>query len=209
MAQVYNADLANSCGNLCSRAFNMTNKSFAGNVPAVLNSPPVEGCPDGAGGAAGARAVLKSPPVEGGPEGAGWSAGGNNPLATLAASIYPRYTAAMEAVDYSAAMAAVMELVNRANLYVEESAPWALAKAGEQEQLANVMYNILESIRIAAVLFAPVMPNSSAEVYKRLGLGDVSTTKDLGSSAAWGLLPADNNVEIGEPLFPRLKAEDL
>jgi methionyl-tRNA synthetase len=186
MAQVYNADLANSWGNLCSRAFNMTNKYFDGKVPAVgdpaaLNSPPVEGCP----------------------------AEDGNPLAALAQEVYPRYVAAMEAVDYSGAMAAVMQLVDRTNLYVEESAPWALAKAGETEQLAAVMYNILEAIRFAAVLFAPVMPNSSAEVYRRLGLGDVFASSGTGLSTTWGLLPAGNPVEIGDPLFPRLKAEEI
>jgi methionyl-tRNA synthetase len=185
MAQVYNADLANSWGNLCSRAFNMTSKYFDGVVP-TLSAQTAEG--------------LSLEP--------------GNPLASLVEGLYERYAAAMEEVDYSGALAQVKKLVDRANLYVEESAPWNLAKAAAEnpaaaDQLAFVLYNILEAIRIIALFFAPVMPTSSTEVFRRLGLGDVFATSDLKQSVSWGGLPAGNAVEIGAPLFPRLKEDEL
>ncbi|MDR2586802.1 MAG: methionine--tRNA ligase [Coriobacteriales bacterium] len=201
MVQVYNADLANSWGNLCSRAFNMTSKYCAGRVPELWEKT-------------AARLTQEM----------------GNPLAELAEGLYERYARAMNAIDYSSAYAAVMELCDRANLYIEESTPWTLAKqaAAEAEEaaaagvslddataptaadrLSFVLYNILESIRIMALFFAPVMPNTSAEVFGRLGLGDVFGGDGLQAATRWGGLPAGNEVIIGEPLFPRLKEEEL
>ncbi len=88
---------------------------------------------------------------------------------------------------------------------MEESAPWNLAKSEETaDQLAAVIYNALEAIRIIALYLAPFMPNTSAEVFRRLSLGDVTAVTDIEAATAWGQLPAGNAVEIGDPLFPRL-----
>jgi methionyl-tRNA synthetase len=183
MVQVYNADLANSWGNLCSRAFNMTAKYFAGTVPELWP-----------------RTTAKLTAEMG------------NPLAEAAAGIYPRYIAAFEALDYSSALQTAMELCDAANRYVETSAPWTLAKAVAAEaaealaaginldeasaptasdRLAFVIYNILEAIRILALLFAPVMPATSTEVWRRLGLGDLFATVPAASAPlAAALAPA-------------------
>jgi methionyl-tRNA synthetase len=160
MLQVYNADLANSWGNLCSRTYNMTGKYFGGQVPELWQRT---------------TAAL--------------TAEMGNPLADVTAGLFARYSTCMEQIDYSGAMAAVMELVDAANLYVEQSAPWGLAKAADAERLdavergidldaataptqgdrlAFVMYNLLETTRIVAAAFAPVMPATSAEVWRRL-----------------------------------------
>jgi methionyl-tRNA synthetase len=56
---------------------------------------------------------------------------------------------------------------------------------------------------------APFMPNTSAEVYKRLGLGDITAIDDIESASKWGGLPAGNAVEVGEPLFPRLDVDKI
>jgi methionyl-tRNA synthetase len=201
MVQVYNADLANSWGNLCSRAFNMTAKYCGGRVPELWEKTTE-------------RLTREM----------------GNPLATLAAGLYGRYAHAMDAIDYSGALAAVMELCDRANLYIEESAPWNLAKAAAAEaetavaqgislddataptaadRLAFVLYNVLEAIRVMALLFAPVMPNTSAEVFNRLGLASISEICDLEAAVGWGALPAGNEVTIGVPLFPRIKENEL
>jgi len=201
MAQVYNADLANSWGNLCSRVFNMTHKYFGGEVPELWE-----------------KTVSYL------------SRDMGNPLADLAEGLYERYCSCMDSIDYSGAMAAVQELVARANLYLEESAPWGIAKAADAEEaealekginlsaaaaptqrdrLAFVLYNNLEAIRIAAAFFAPVMPATSAEVWRRLGLGGVTTITDLRAATQWGQLPAGSPVTIGDPLFPRLQVDEL
>ena len=176
MTQVYNADLANTWGNLCSRVFNMVGKYFDGKVPEV-------------------PAELAAEP---------------NPLKELADTLYERYNACMAEVNFTDAAAAVQELASRVNLYVEESAPWNLAKSEEtQGQLAQVLYNALEACRILALFFAPFMPNTSAEVFRRLGLGDVCAIDDIKAASAWGQLPAGNPVEKGDPLFPRLDVKEI
>ena len=176
MVQVYNADLANTWGNLCSRVFNMTKKYFDGQVPEV----PAE--------------VLAK----------------ENPLRAITEELYAEYDAALGAVDFTAAAAAVQKLAGRVNLYVEESAPWNLAKSEETAgELAEVIYNALEAIRIIALYMAPFMPNTSAEVFRRLSLGDIEAVTDIEAATAWGQLPAGNPVEIGDPLFPRLDMDAI
>lgn len=174
MVQVYNADLANTWGNLCSRVFNMTKKYFGSLVPEVP---------------AGAE---------------------NNPLKEIADTLYKEYDACMTDVDFSGAAAAVQKLAGRVNLYVEESAPWNLAKSEETaDELAAVIYNALEAIRIIALFMAPFMPNTSAEVYKRLGLGDITSITDIEHESAWGQLPAGSQITVGDPLYPRLDVDAI
>uniref|UniRef100_A0A7C9JF45 Methionine--tRNA ligase n=1 Tax=Muribaculaceae bacterium Z82 TaxID=2304548 RepID=A0A7C9JF45_9BACT len=176
MVQVYNADLANTWGNLVSRVFNMTKKYFDGRVPeAPVNVP-----------------------------------GMDNPLAAVVAELYGTYDECMAQVDFTGAAAAVQKLAEAANLYVEQAAPWTLAKdPAKANQLAFVMYNLLESIRIIALYMAPFMPNTSAEVCRRLGLADPALVEDIQAATVWGQLPAGNAVEVGDPLFPRLDTDAI
>ena len=174
MVQVYNADLANTWGNLCSRVFNMTKKYFDSKVP----------------------------------EAPAFAA--ENPLREISDELYAEYDACMSQVDFTGAAAAVQKLAGRVNLYVEESAPWNLAKSEETaDQLKAVIYNALEAIRIIALYMAPFMPNTSAEVFRRLSLGDITAVTDIEAATAWGQLPAGNQVEIGDPLFPRLDMDSI
>ncbi len=134
----------------------------------------------------------------------------NNPLKPLAEALYSKYDAALAKVDFTAAAAAVQELAARANRYIEETEPFKLAKDPEKaDELACVMYNLLEAIRVIALYMAPFAPNTSAEVYRRLGLGDIQAVEDIQAASAWGQLPAGNPIEVGDPLFPRLDVDNL
>lgn len=174
MVQVYNADLANTWGNLCSRVFNMTKKYFEGKVPAAPASAE------------------------------------ENPLREIADELYSEYDKCMGQVDFTNAAAAVQKLASRVNLYVEDSAPWNLAKSEETaDELAAVIYNALEAIRIIALYMAPFMPNTSAEVFNRLGLGDIFAITDIEAATVWGQLEAGSAVAVGDPLYPRLDADAI
>ena len=171
MEQVYNADLANSWGNLVSRSLNMSAKYFDGKTPELAE---------------------------------GW-AQRDGVLRGVAEGIYDRYASRMEAFDYVGAKDAVMELVHAANHYIEDSAPWAVAKDPERSgELADIITSLLESIRICAHLLAPFMPETSAEVLRRMSLGDEAGTDDLRSACAWGGLAGGVPVTKGDALFPRL-----
>ncbi len=137
-------------------------------------------------------------------------ASAENPLRDEAAGLYAAYDAAMEQVDFTAAAAAAQRLAARANRYIEETEPFKLAKDPERaDELAFVMYNLLEAIRILALYFAPFAPSTSAEVFRRLNLGDIAQVDDIEAATAWGQLPAGNLVETGDPLFPRLDADEI
>lgn len=134
----------------------------------------------------------------------------NNPLCEMAESLYVEYDEAMALVDFTKAIHAVQKLAARVNLYVEDSAPWNLAKdEAKADELAAVIYNSLEAIRIIAAYLAPFMPNTSSEVFRRLGLGNVFEIDDIDEATKWGGLPAGNAVEIGDPLFPRLDVDAI
>lgn len=104
----------------------------------------------------------------------------------------------------------MQELAGRANRYIEETEPFKLAKDPERaDELACVMYNLLETIRIIPLFMAPFAPNTSAEVYKRLGLGNIFDVTDIQAASVWGQLPPGNEVEVGDALFPRLDVDNL
>lgn len=99
------------------------------------------------------------------------------------------------------ALVAIWTLVNRANLYVEQTKPFSLAKDPAQAaRLDEVLYNLAESCRILAVLLWPFIPGTAVKIFQQLGLGE---SPDKFAAAAWGGLKAGH--AIGEPaaLFPR------
>lgn len=174
MVQVYNADLANTWGNLCSRVLNMTKKYFDSLIPAAPSEAK------------------------------------DNPLAEISEKLYQNYDACMDLVDFTGATQAVQELATATNHYVEESAPWNLAKSEETaDELKAVIYNALEAIRIIALFMEPFMPNTSAEVYRRLGLGNIEDVTDIEGASKWGGLVPGKKTEIGDPLFPRLDLDKI
>ncbi len=188
MEQVYDADLANSWGNLVSRAISMSAKYFDGATPPLPEGWAEEGNELKAivSGAAGEGAA--HPRDDGSPMG-----------------LVERYSLLMGSFAYDEAAGAVMELIHAANHFIEASEPWALAKdparAGE---LAQVIGAVLEAIRISAHLLEPFMPETSAEVLRRLSAEDELDTTDLASVCAWGGLKAGVPVVKGAALFPRL-----
>jgi len=129
-------------------------------------------------------------------------------LRDITAGLGARVEDAYDRFDYSGALSAVWELVRAANRYLEESAPWGLAKDPDAaDQLGNVLYSALEAVRVIALYTAPVMPATSDEVMARMGCSPATTSIDLEACAKWGLLEAGNVVEKGEPLFLRLEVE--
>ena len=142
---------------------------------------------------------------------------GGSPLMTdhdtelkgIAIALPEVFSAKMDALDYSGAIEAAWELVKRTNRYIEDSAPWNLAKSEETlPRLHAVLYNALEAVRIAALFTAPAMPNTSREVWSRLGLEDPNELRTLNVACAWGCLPVGNPVVKGEALFQRI-VEDV
>jgi methionyl-tRNA synthetase len=131
-------------------------------------------------------------------------------LAAIAEGVPERVESAMTALDYSSALEATWDLIKACNAYIENAAPWNLAKSEEtMPRLRAVLYTALEAVRIVALFTAPVMPSTSGEVWSRLGLGADALTEvdDVAAVSAWGGLPGGLKVSKGEPLFPRIVDE--
>jgi methionyl-tRNA synthetase len=100
---------------------------------------------------------------------------------------------------------AIWELVGATNRYVDRSEPWALVKRGEQERLSQVVYQVLESLRMLGVMIAPFMPQKAAALRDQLGLPPLAAS--TGSDqwpGEWGQLPPGTQTRPGAALFPRL-----
>src|SRR5680860_1061891 len=110
----------------------------------------------------------------------------------------------MDEVDLSGALDSIWDLVRRLNRYVEEQAPWKMAKSGDDVALDRTLWDLAEGIRLLAVVLHPFIPAATEETMRRLGLGE-SEDALMWSEAVWGRLPADNVEEIGPPLFPRIE----
>ena len=125
-------------------------------------------------------------------------------LLALASGLQEKYTESMEKFAFQNALADIFKVISRANKYIDENAPWVLAKSEENKpRLARVLYNLLETVRICAGLLTPFMPATSEEIAKRLG----GAAMDWDSLGVWGKLPADVAPVAGPALFPRIDME--
>lgn len=126
-------------------------------------------------------------------------------LIAMANGLKEKYDASMERYAFQQALVDVFKLISRTNKYIDETAPWVLAKDKENEpRLASVMYNLLEALRIAAVLLTPVMPATVEKIFEQIGAKGELTQYE--SAASFGRLPLDVTVCKGDTLFPRIDA---
>ena len=122
-------------------------------------------------------------------------------LVSMVSTLRDRYEEQMEKYAFQNALAEIFKVISRANKYIDENAPWVLAKSEEQKpRLARVLYNLLETVRVCAGLLAPFMPDTSAEIAKRLG----GATMDWDSLNQFGVLSHEAATVAGAPLFPRI-----
>ena len=125
-------------------------------------------------------------------------------LIAMAAALHEKYEAQMEHYAFQNALSEVFAVISRANKYIDETTPWVLAKdEAKKPRLARVMYNLLETVRICGGLLQPFMPDTAAEIMKRIG----AERYDWDSLCAFGGLSREAQVVSGAPLFPRIDAE--
>ena len=125
-------------------------------------------------------------------------------LLDMAAGVRERYAAQMDAFAPHKALDEVFKVIARANKYIDETMPWALAKDMDANgaRLAHVMYNLLECARICGVLLTPFMPESMDRLFAQIGASEATRTWE--SAGVWGGLPENAAVTKGENLFPRV-----
>lgn len=130
------------------------------------------------------------------------------PLEDLITTEVAAYRQSMDALQFSVALDHVWEIISRTNKYIDETAPWILAKdEAEAGKLQSVMYHLVDSLRVIAILIQPVMVETPANIFEQLGL---DFDADAGfENAKVGLYPETAKVvEKGQPIFPRLDHDE-
>lgn len=171
MIERYNADLANTLGNLVNRTIAMTNKYFDGVVQPGDVTEELD-----------------------------------DELKALAVETVGKVDKLLSEYRVSDTLDAIFTLAKRCNKYIDETAPWALAKdESKKARLGTVLYNLLESIRFVAVLLSPFLPETSEKILAQIN----TDIKDYDSLSAFGALKAGTVVGKAEPLFARIDAKEM
>ena len=119
-----------------------------------------------------------------------------------------RYAKQMDAFQLHVGLEEVFKLIQRGNKYIDETAPWVLARdESKKARLATVMYNLLEALRVALVLLTPFIPESCEKAFAQIGADADARSWD--KAGDYGVLPAAVTVHKGETLFPRIDAAKM
>jgi methionyl-tRNA synthetase len=133
------------------------------------------------------------------------TAGEDSDLPKVIDEAVRRYDELMTALALGQALAAVWDVVARANHYLVEKEPWKIAKdEGRRDELAGILYTAAETLRILAVLISPIMPNAAAALWTQLGISEPLEGQRLPEAGRWGGLAPGTMTSKGEALFPRL-----
>ena len=128
-------------------------------------------------------------------------------LKKMACALRDRYQAEMDKLQLQNGLDEVFKVIDRANKYIDETAPWALGKdENKRERLAAVLYNLLETIRICTTLLLPVMPDTCDKIFAKLGADEACRSWD--NANVWGVLPNQAVISKGDNLFPRIDVDE-
>jgi methionyl-tRNA synthetase len=121
---------------------------------------------------------------------------------------FKKMSQAVDAIAPHDALKECWAFVRKANAYVEEVAPWALAKDdANRRRLEVVLYELVESLRLLALLVAPITPRAAQELWERIGQAGEIVDRTYPEDAVWGLLTGGTATRTGDPLFPRIEEE--
>lgn len=127
-------------------------------------------------------------------------------LLSMIKGLREKYEHEMESYAFQNALMEIFKIISRSNKYIDETAPWVLGKdPAKKDRLATVLYNLLEGIRVCAVLLTPFMPDTVVKIFDQIGASEEA--RGYETAAEFGVLPANVTVHRGETLFPRIDAQ--
>ncbi|MCH7651070.1 MAG: methionine--tRNA ligase subunit beta, partial [Nitrospinae bacterium] len=128
------------------------------------------------------------------------------PLTAKSAEVIKQVDALYDELAYSKILAKIWEFLDAANIYVNDTAPWNLAKTDDgKKRLATVLYNAAEACRVTAILIAPFMPGTADKMMKQLGIDTPVDQQGLDSIKKWGWIQAGTQTHQGTQIFPRIE----
>jgi methionyl-tRNA synthetase len=136
----------------------------------------------------------------------------DHPLKAIGLCLREQVEPAYEELAFNRASDAVLALVRASNKFIDEQAPWKLYKQGQQEAVEQVLYAVLESVRLSAYLLSPIIPNISSDIYKQLGFAtdfndktQISVAAPFTTHATWGILSDKQKLGEFRPIFPKIE----
>ena len=127
-------------------------------------------------------------------------------LLSMIKGLREKYEHEMESYAFQNALMEIFKIISRSNKYIDETAPWVLGKdPAKKDRLAAVLYNLLEGIRVCAVLLTPFMPDTVVKIFDQIGASEEA--RGYETAAEFGVLSANVTVHRGETLFPRIDAQ--
>jgi methionyl-tRNA synthetase len=168
----YNSDLANGLGNLASRTLTMIHRYFGGSMPYPSH-------------------LAAHKPAD-------------SAIKEQAEAVIAEFGQLFDDYVFSRALESAWSLVGSVNKYLVEQEPWVVAEKDSEQnkaRLATILYTAAEALRIVTALAHPVLPESTAMIWRQLGLGDIA--KFNLAELKWGQLPLGGKLGKVEPVFPR------
>lgn len=137
----------------------------------------------------------------------------DNPLKALGSHLGEEVSSAYERLSFTDACEAIFTLVRAGNKYIDDMAPWKLFKQGSQKEVEDVLYSVLESIRLSAYLLSPIVPRLSTKIYQQLGFtwdfdqwrSPLEQAEEFNRHQSWGQLGANQNLPPAQPIFTKLE----
>jgi methionyl-tRNA synthetase len=136
----------------------------------------------------------------------------NHALKTIGVELSQRVSTAYDTLQFNLACEEIFTLIRASNKFIDESAPWSLFKQGKQTEVEQILYSVLESIRLCAYLLSPIIPNLSSKIYQQLGYSinfndfhQVNCLAPFAEHQSWGNLPSREGLSQPEPVFSRLE----
>ncbi len=136
----------------------------------------------------------------------------DRPLKQIGISLGDRAATAYQSLAFSQACEIIFTLIRASNKFIDDQAPWALYKQGQQQAVEQVLYEVLESVRLAAYLLSPIIPDICSDIYNQLGFDInfnnsnlINVSAPFNIHATWGILPKYQILGKAKPVFLRLE----
>ncbi|MGB5593922.1 MAG: methionine--tRNA ligase [Crocosphaera sp.] len=134
-----------------------------------------------------------------------------HPLKTIGLNLGESVTKAYEKLKFNEGCEEILTLIRAGNKFIDEQAPWRLFKEGKKTEVEKILYGVLESVRLAAYLLAPIIPNLSGKIYQQLGFsidfhqGDrLNEVAPFNKHSQWGKLTVNKILGKPQPVFAKL-----
>ncbi len=129
-------------------------------------------------------------------------------IINLSKEVGINFISKMQDIQVREALLEIWRLVRKANKYIDSAAPWALAKDGKNDELATVMYTLIEIARIITLLINSFMPETTTKIWQQLNLPGSLDEYNLPEGLEWGMTQPGNKINEAPPLFPRIDLKE-